>query len=661
MRQSNRRFALDQCSALERCSDLERRSGGHRAPGWAPHVAFRWTYRIVLLAVFTLLAGCAESASDDEGASDPFADGTVFVPGGGQPRGGVPRGGTPGSDATGFDATGGEKPDGLTAGDAGPGGSSDVTTGFAGLEIIFLHDTSKPIPLYPDEDVQLSVKVIDYATGGAAETVLLNWSIIDAVGPGAPGDAELSHESTYTGPSGQSNVLFSSYTAPQVLYTVEVSADGAVPRTIQVRVDERPTADLRVEMTYNGPVSLTSVQVRIMPSSFKCGQFVATNPPAGLAEKTVLSPTSQPVFTGLAADKQYTVFATAKGPSGSLAGAGCRDGVYVEAGIENVANLNLYVLVLNPSGKYDLHNIFDFTGAVPGQIGDVLDGLAQLFYNPGGFLVEQIKNLVKQFIPGFITDAIFGLFEKQLAKIITDWVLNDAPGWVQDFFTIGQDILQVVAKLQLTGTLSISKLQNDYFVEGGIAFSGVIFSWKLGCDKTAPDYEECGQYPFSLDDLGDDFPLDLLSGSWTGTISQLDKLQVDKHTLALNYGKLILFVLNDLILQTLTGEDNLIDAVAEMIGCDGIASSLGDLGLFDEDDILDACEGAVGLLVLPLESYLLGLETDSLVSLQGNAKLRDDNDDLLVDRIIDGVWTGFVVVGGASGNPFSGTWSALRQ
>jgi hypothetical protein len=143
-------------------------------------------------------------------------------------------------------------------------------------------------------------------------------------------------------------------------------------------------------------------------------------------------------------------------------------------------------------------------------------------------------------------------------------------------------------------------------------------------------------------------------------ITNYDQLTIDPHTIALNYGKLILFVFNNLILQELTGENNLVDAVASMLGCDSIADTLSDLGI-DEQDIYDACIVAVTLLVIPLESFLIGLETDSLIKLSGDATLHDDDDDLLVDRIEPGYWDGQVLIEGAAGNPFEGTWEAFRE
>lgn len=531
-----------------------------------------------------------------------------------------------------------------------------------GIEIIFLHDISKPIDVQINEELPILVKAIDYDSGGPAAGATLSFAIVNATGVGAPGDADLETEAVITDEDGLASVVFRGNSAADVLYTVEVTANDAKPKTIQIRVGNPPTGDLRVTIVYEGAIPLQQVKVQLLEGNISCNVFNPVKPPQiTVAEKTVLSPDSKPIFKSLTANKKYTVVATAlKSPDGGLAAAGCQDAVYVEPDIENQTTLKVFVLALNPAGLYDLSNVFDFTGAIPGQLGDILDELATLFYNPGKFLIDQIKKLVAQYVGGLITDVVFGLFEDKLSELITDWVLNDAPDWVQDFFTIGQDLLQVVAKLELTGQLKISKLMNDYYVQGQINFTGIVLSWKLGCDKNAPDYEQCGKYPFTLTDIDNkDFPLDLLTGNWTGSISSFDHLTIDPHKIALNYGKLILFVLNKVILKQLTGKDSLKDAVASMIGCDGIASALGNLGI-DEQDIYDACVGTVSLLVVPLEGFLLGLETDSLVSLKGDATMHDDDSDLVVDRIEPGAWNGQILLEGAAGNPFSGTWDAFR-
>ncbi|NUN15911.1 MAG: hypothetical protein HUU55_19980 [Myxococcales bacterium] len=610
-------------------------------------------FLIGLLAASFFVGACSDDGAAG-GSVDPFADTEPNL-------GGVPTG--PPTLAEGDvplvdnDSTG-TKPDRREQ----PPDPEIVTPDVQGIEIIFLHDISKPLDVQINEKLPILVKAIDYDSGGPAAGITLSFAIIDATGVGAPGDAELETEAAITDEEGLTNVIFRGNTVGDVLYTVEVTAEDAKPKTIQIRVGNPPTGDLRVTIVYEGAIPIEQIKIQLLEGNISCNVFNPVKPPQlSVAEKTVLSPESKPVFKSLTANKKYTVVASAlKSPGGGLAAAGCQDAVYVEPDIENETTLKVFVLALNPAGLYDLNNVFDFTGAIPGQLGDILDELATLFYNPGKFLIDQIKKLVTQYVGGLITDVVFGLFEDKLAELITEWVLNDAPDWIQDFFTIGQDLLQVIAKLELTGQLKISKLMNDYYVQGQINFTGIVLSWKLGCDKNAPDYEQCGKYPFTLTDIDNkDFPLDLLTGNWTGAISNFDHLTIDPHKIALNYGKLILFVLNKVILKQLTGKDSLKDAVASMIGCEGIANALGNLGI-DEQDIYDACVGTVSLLVVPLEGFLLGLETDSLVSLKGEATMHDDDSDLVVDRIEPGTWDGQILLEGAAGNPFSGTWEAFR-
>jgi len=599
--------------------------------------------RLLIPALACILAlGCVDS---DEAGSNPFDDNAAYQVGGETPT-------IPGNTEGGPD-----KPEPDDGGDNPP-----VYTGSDNVELIYLHDVSNPLHVYATQEIPILIKAIDYGNAAPAANLPISWAIIEATGPNAPGDADISNAITYTDDEGVASIEFNGNSGGGTLYTVEASAEKADAQTIEVMVNDLPLANLKVYMEYEGPIALNTVKVKVVEGDFSCSQFNPISPPIDvLGEKTVLNTESKPTFKDLPAATKYTVIATAKGPNGNLAGAGCEDGVYVEPDQVNDTTVDLYVLVLNPTGTYDLHNTFDLQGTIPGEVGEVLDALTQLFYDPGGFLIDQIKNLVKEVLGGVITNLVFDLFEDQLSALITDWVLNDSPDWIQDFFTIGQDIFQVIAQLQLTGDLKISKLMNDYYVQGEISFTGIILTWKLNCDKNAPDYEECGLYPFSLEDIDDpDFPLELLTGQWTGMITNYDQLHIDPHNIALNYGKLILFVFNNLILQELTGENNLIDAVASMIGCDGIADSLSSLGI-DEQDIYDACLGAVTILVIPIESFLIGLETDSLIKLTGDATLHDDDDDLIVDRIEPGLWDGQVLIEGAAGNPFVGTWDAFRE
>ena len=162
-----------------------------------------------------------------------------------------------------------------------------------------------------------------------------------------------------------------------------------------------------------------------------------------------------------------------------------------------------------------------------------------------------IKMAIATQIGELATDAIFGLFEDMLADLISDWLLNNSPDFIQDLFVVGQDLVQIVHHVTLTSDLHISKLQNDYYIEGTQFFLGITLYWKLGCaEEGEPDYDpECGALPLTLEDLEDtDIPVNLIEGKFTATVDNWNHLTVSKHEIQLNYGALILFVINDLLL-----------------------------------------------------------------------------------------------------------------
>ena len=271
------------------------------------------------------------------------------------------------------------------------------------------------------------------------------------------------------------------------------------------------------------------------------------------------------------------------------------------------------------SGVYDMVNHFDFTGAIPGKLGQILDTAVQIFYDPGAFIIEQVKNLVKQLLPGIIVNTVFSLFEKQLAKVVTDWLLNKSPPWLQKFFNMGQEVLQIVKNLEMVGDLKIFKVGNDFFVKGEIAFTGVNLYWKsfYNCKPTSPP--GCGKWALDLKNASKDpnFPMELLNGDFTGAVAERVKLNIDSGTIKLNYGKLILYVITNLVLKSITGENTFVGAMQKLINCQGIAtgignSILGKLGL-SAKTVEDICNSSVALLVLPLENLLGGLTFDSKI------------------------------------------------
>ena len=569
------------------------------------------------------------------------------------------------------DGLDGAPPGGELGDDAAGGGKDDGPPATGALrEIILLHDTSLPIQLAITEQLLIQAKVIDYSRSGPAEDVLVSFGIVE--GPAEGGDATLTATQANTNPLGEVGVTFRANYVANVHYTVELNANGAEPVQLELFVTDAPKGDILVNLVYEGPISVKNVHVRLFPGDYTCGQFNPTNVPANvIADNTLLGLglESQVVWTDLAAAAKYTIVATAQSPAGSLAAAGCLDGVVVIPAEENTVTLTMFLLTLNPTGTYDTVNVFDFTGAIPGQLGELVDQIVLLFNDPGKFLIDQIKALVSNWIPSWVTDLAFSLFEDQLADIITGWIKNESPDWIQDIFLIGDDLTQIVDHLEMEATLQIAKLQSDYYVQGTLWWTGIALYWHLGCelDPEHPGYDpDCGKFSFGLSDFTNtQFPMDIIEGKFTASIQDFDQFDIDNHTIKINYGKLILFVLNEMVLPALTGEDNLTDAVLSFINCGSIAAAFSN-GVLDaigveEDDIEGFCVDAITFLTLPVEAVLGNLALDSQLRLTGHGTLIDLDNDLKVDQIIDGTYLGHIEVDGQEGPEFDGFWEAAKQ
>ena len=565
------------------------------------------------------------------------------------------------------DATGGEQ-DG-----AGDTAEEDAETK---REIIVLLNTDVPQVLPPNGVLPVNVKVVDYTLGSPASGVAVFFEIIENNGLYGQGAGTFDSMMTGTDQKGLTGNVFRANKSPAVNYKVRVSCEGADPVEFEIAVTDTPKGHIRVTMDYDNQVAIGQVTVRLMPSPFTCSSFKPVYPPAGWVGSKAAFLSDKVDFKDLPADKKYGVYLVAKDPTNHLVAAGCADGILVIDKQTTAVTVTVKTLTLLASGPYDMVNHFDFTGAIPGQLGQILDTAVQIFYDPGAFIISQVKNLIKQWLPSIIVDAAFSLFEKQLSKVVTDWLLNSSPSWLQDFFQIGQDVLQIVKKLEMLGILKIFKVSNDFFIKGEINFTGVNLYWKLGCDKTDPNYASCGKITLDMKDAVTDpnFPLDLLAGTLTGTISAQTKMTIDSSTIKLNYGKLIYYVLTYVVLKAITGETTFQGAMSKLVNCAGIAkgiggSILGKIGL-SESNVKSACDSAVSLLVLPIEQMLLGLTLDSKLMLNGGCTMVDDLPpadadkdwigDLKVDKLVDGYWTGSIVAD-TPGKPFKGDFTAERQ
>lgn len=560
-----------------------------------------------------------------------------------------------------------------------------------------------PVLLDNGDSRNLPVQVVDYESNAPAPEVCVSFAITSQTDlqsvEANDGDAQISSEMAYSGDNGVAVVDFSAGTVPDRIYTVTASIcdepDAAEPVSVQVITSGVPCGNMSVTMLYEGGLpetSLKDIKVSVLPSAYTCDVMKPEQklPPAVIAQMTLTDLYSQKVFTCLPAGNYYTVFATAKGPFSCVAASGCDDGVFIQPGKTVDEKLKLFLVSLNPTGQYRATDVFDFTEALKacaGGAGSPLDCASKsdpgqilccavyqvVFFvkDPGTFIIATILDAAKLYFGSLIV-GVFEMFEDAVGKVLTKWIL-DQKGFIGEFFDIGDKLVQVITHLTLHSDLVISKLQNDFTVQGTHYWTGITLYWIDGASIT-----------FDMKDLDNtQFPMNLVEGKFTASIADFNKLILDTHMIKLNYGKLILFVLNELLIANMTkgkcpwnnwdpqGACHSFKDVAHVwLDCKGISNGIiGEIVSWftgSKQDVENACNWMVDSVADLLTGFLNALTYPSDISLQGYGTLVDDTAedgscDLRVDRIINGKYTGAIQTPSGQGAPFTGTFEATKK
>ena len=538
--------------------------------------------------------------------------------------------------------------------------------------IVPLHDTTKPLEVEVGQQTQIMVRVIDLdedapAADFSVQTLLTQ--MIPPVEDGVVGDASLTTLSAVTNQDGLANLTFRAGEMPLILYDLTFSGLEAQPSSMEIAVSDIPVGTLRVSLQYEGPIPLKTIRVGVLKGTYGCSYFKPENPPTSdVTMKALLGTEAKATFEDLEAGESYTVFATATtdvpDEGEHLAAGGCLEGVFVQKEQLNDVSLTLNVTTLKLAGTYRVEGTYNFTNVAveflneQGLAGQILADVILFFDEPGTIILKYVEEAAKQFLPSLAVEIVFDLIGEPIADALSNWLLGIPE--LQNFWIIGQDVTGVVSSMELISLVQFSKVYSDYQLHGSEEFIGLTLTWKLGCDPQSPDYEECGKYTYTLEDFEDpNFPLDLASSEFTATILNWNQLQIDPHVLYINYGKLILFVINYVILPEIAnGATSLSSAFQELLNCNNLSSPIPGIG---DSAVQGACNFAVTLIGTYIESLLSGLQWDSTLSLQGTCSLIDDDDNLVVDRLTNGVYSGSVVISGSTNASFEAVFAGERE
>lgn len=544
-----------------------------------------------------------------------------------------------------------------------------------GEHYIMIIDGDEDVQVPLEGEAQLRVLLFD-TLGEPVEGLTVEYTIEDAP---AGSNAALSSRRTVTDADGAATVDFYGG-ATLGRYTVRVRSPAPRQAVFNVDVVDLPTGSMRITFEEDGLVALGNIEVYLIPDIGWCEDPYYLAPPMDPIEVFDVEWVHDTLdINPILAGTRLAVVARGRTADGGLlAAGGCVGDLRIRADERLDVQIVLNTMPLNPAGVYQVDNNLDFTDAIPGTLGDVIRALVQFFGDQhhereiASLIFDQVERLARDAagaIGALVVDLVRGWVEDDLNRIINDYIDQDAPDWVRDFFTIGSDLISVVSSTEVISNIRLNKPRRDGTFLGSQNWIGMAFYWRLPCDGN-PD-PECGRHAFTMDDLAEGSAgIELVFGQFEGRVHSRDQGVIYSHTLDLQYGRLILFVLNNLILpQIAGGANNIRDGLLNLANCPAFADGmtggrdhlrLGGINIISRDRIEGWCTTIMGVVGDTASAILGRLRIDTRMTLEGEMTFIEETDDLLVDHMVEGRWTGIIRTNEDEGPPFEGWFEGSR-
>ena len=478
--------------------------------------------------------------------------------------------------------------------------------------------------------------------------------------------------------------------------TVVAQSQNA-PKNVRfnVKVSDLPVGNLAVKANYNGLAPVENYSIHIYDSKdFYCGYY---DPKVGVTADALFPPVDESFaeFKGLSPTQNYTIVVNGYSAQGAKVASGCLDsGTQV---FENqTTNVNVYLdtIDLSLNTTFRARSYFDLGDVANalGTVGQFVKYVTDFADNPTQVLYDLLFDIIKEAIGGTISGGIdtilnaTGLKEKLFNYLNGLLIQNKTVCQVGNFAC---QIRNIIRTMEFMGDLEIQRA-GQVELRGHNAYDGLSVYWRGGCETDKQgNYVDptCGRYPLSTKQL--DLPEDIyfLEGTWSGSIANgYDKISIESHQLNLEYGKIAVFLINNVVLPKLAGgAKSFPEAIAYWINCTAVGQWLSETLTFcvniplvgkkcvtvTPEQATGWCKSASNTLGSAL-GFLTAMgelqKANSNVEISGTALVIDTNADNVVDDIHSGRWSGSMTINTSddAGNPVTtttavrGIWSAYN-
>jgi hypothetical protein len=335
-------------------------------------------------------------------------------------------------------------------------------------------------------------------------------------------------------------------------------------------------------------------------------------------------------LTNVANGTAYTVGARAYARSNDSVevAVGCKDNnPAVASGMPVEVVVPLLKRLPNLVGTYRVVHSFDLRDGLPQNVRTVVDLLGVLITDPGSFVIgcgcqtggtncmataqcpiptagllsiifnvlpdDGVLGDLKEAIDGFLSsgfgqaiarDTINGLFENLKDRL---------PTWAQTGLQVTADIYDTLKRFEVIGTIKITQ-QPTYATDmNGLpmvspdgellaiwdqptneqVWENVVFFWRKDCTANSPP--DCGKRTLANASISSSGTF--IKGNFSGFVINGSELHINEHSLTLNYGALILAVVEQIVLPAAFGDPaiNSIEALLnKFIDCADLAEGI---------------------------------------------------------------------------------------